>query len=134
MAESDNSNAFSDLHLFGSESLENAFCAFLLFFFSLVGILANVTSAAVILHLNVFNNGFGLLAAFHAFSNCGVLLVICFWSSPAIYFGISPSLNYFNHCMGQLAMFFWSAAIHSIILVSINRFIGITFPSHYRWM
>ncbi|KAK6044276.1 hypothetical protein COOONC_18219 [Cooperia oncophora] len=80
----------------------------------------------------VFRNPFGRLSACYAFSSASLLIVFLLWSVPWTIWDVPDNLHYLNLRMGQWMLGFYAATIHSSLIISINRFVAISFPIQYR--
>ncbi|KAK5977500.1 hypothetical protein GCK32_002206 [Trichostrongylus colubriformis] len=104
----------------------------LLFLISCTGVACNLLAFSVMLNHPAFKNPFGYLASYYTFSNASALVIFVIWTVPWTIWNVPDDLQYLNLRMGQFALFFFEATIHCNLFISINRFIAITFPFHYR--
>uniref|UniRef100_A0A7I4Y2V1 G_PROTEIN_RECEP_F1_2 domain-containing protein n=1 Tax=Haemonchus contortus TaxID=6289 RepID=A0A7I4Y2V1_HAECO len=104
----------------------------LLLLVSSIGIACNLLAFVVMVRHSAFKNSFGYLAAVYAFSNTAVLSCFVLWAVPWTIWPIPDELQFLNQRIGPVSLSFFEATLHCTFFISVNRFVAITFPTHYR--
>ncbi|XGW11887.1 hypothetical protein V3C99_012950 [Haemonchus contortus] len=95
-------------------------------------LLVSFLAFVVMVRHSAFKNSFGYLAALCAFSNTAVLLCLVLWAVPWTIWSIPDELQFLNLRFGPLSLSFFEATLHCTFFISVNRFVAITFPTHYK--
>ncbi|EYC09336.1 hypothetical protein Y032_0061g3287 [Ancylostoma ceylanicum] len=99
-----------------------------------IGSAINITAIVLLSKAPVFHSSFGYICASHLIADTGVLVVHIIWAGPAaiLRLGKDVTASIFGSIVGQIALLFWFATLHSQVGIAINRLLAISWPTMYN--
>ncbi|KHN73685.1 Serpentine receptor class X 45 [Toxocara canis] len=101
---------------------------------AVIGLLANGTAVYIVCVIRSLHNPFGTLSAGFAICHCTMLLVVTLWMTPAIAIGGAWNKSLIGVMAGQISNSMYYAAITISLIIAVNRFCAISFPTTYSCM
>ncbi|CAI4229611.1 unnamed protein product [Auanema sp. JU1783] len=106
--------------------------AIVIFITALIGVLVNGFIGIYIHRLPILRNSFGRLLQLQAIGDCVFGCVWAFYFAPTLFFDIRPFQDLaIASRFAQLCLICYDISIYSHLIISINRFISLYFPTHY---
>ncbi|CAO4370611.1 unnamed protein product [Caenorhabditis nigoni] len=107
--------------------------ALLIFLTSFVGFICNTFIAVYIRRLSLLRNSFGRLLQLQAAGDAVFVLVWAFYFAPVLFFDIKPlqTLGVASR-FAQLCLICYDISIYTHLVISLNRFISLYFPTSYQ--
>lgn len=107
--------------------------ALLIFFTSFIGFACNTFIAFYIRRLSLLRNSFGRLLQLQAAGDAVFVLVWAFYFAPVLFFDIKPLQSLAIAArFAQLCLICYDISIYTHLVISLNRFISLYFPTSYQ--
>ncbi|RCN24301.1 hypothetical protein ANCCAN_30006 [Ancylostoma caninum] len=99
---------------------------------SFIGCAINITAIVLLSKATVFHTSFGYICASHLIADSGVLHVEYVTEEFLRRLGEDVTASLAGSCVGQIALLFWFATLHSQVGIAINRLLAIARPTLYK--
>ncbi|CAJ0940974.1 unnamed protein product, partial [Mesorhabditis belari] len=111
---------------------EDHLAAIVIFLTAICGVVSNSLIALTASRLPLFRNSFGRLVRLQSTGEALFLAVWAFYFAPTLAFNLDFNKSFeISRRFGQLCLICYDISIYTHLIISINRFVSLYFPTHY---